>query len=255
MKRLLKSLSVVLWGMVVVTLAGCSIEALRPEGTAGEPPSTVSESELSGLLAPEPGAAAAEYAARTARYRLFGVQLSPVRSESFATLADTSTWETRNLHLGELLGRNLRVTAITSEGLQLTGPEDSQLLPVGRELSLRVIRHRFDTAAVHEGRLRWKVKGSMVSQLRRQYGLGAQAETVTVFPQPAIRLTHVQESGVFARLGLHEGDLLFYMNGEPLSPAQLDALADQLSTPGGTVKLQVYREASFQTLTFTVDSP
>ena len=150
----MKSLSVLLWGMVVVTLAGCSTEAPPPEGNTGEKPGTrVSESELSGLLAPEPGAAAAAYEARTARYRLFGVQLSPLRSESFATLADTSTWETRNLHLGELLGRNLRVTAITSEGLQLTGPKGSQLLPVGREVSLRVIRHHFDTAALHEGRL------------------------------------------------------------------------------------------------------
>ncbi|WP_155893519.1 hypothetical protein [Cystobacter fuscus] len=252
----MKSLSVLLWGMAVVTLAGCSTETLPPESAAGETPSTgVSESELSGLLAPEPGAAAAAYEARTARYRLFGVQLNPVRTESFATLADTSTWETRNLHVGELLGRNLRVTAITSAGLQLTGPKGSQLLPVGREVSLRVIRHLFDTAAVHEGRLHWKVKGSVVSQLRGQYGLGAQAETVTVFPRPALRLTHVQENGVFARLGLHEGDLLLRMNGEPLSPDQLGALADRLSTPGGTVNLQMYREASFQTLTFTVDRP
>lgn len=252
----MKSMSVLLWGMVVVTLAGCSNEAQPPAGNIGEAPRTeVSEEELADLLAPELGDAAAAYEARTARYRLFGVQLSPVRTESFATLADTETWETRNLHVGELLGRNLRVTAITSAGLQLTGPEGSQLLPVGRDVPLRVIRHRFDTAAVHEGRLRWKVKGSVVSQLRGKYGLGAQAETMTVFPQPAIQLTDVQENGVFARLGLHEGDVLFHMNGAPLSPDQLGTLADRLSTPGGTVQLQVYRQASFQTLTFTVDSP
>lgn len=249
----MKSMSVLLWGMVVVTLAGCSNEAQPPEGTTREAPRTeVSEEELADLLAPELGDVAAAYEARTARYRLFGVQLSPVRTESFATLADTETWETRNLHVGELLGRNLRVTAITSAGLQLTGPEGSQLLPVGRDVSLRVIRHRFDMAAVHEGRHRWKVKGSVVSQLRGKYGLGAQAETLTVFPQPAIQLTDVQENGVFARLGLHEGDVLFRMNGAPLSPDQLGALADRLSTPGGTVQLQVYREASFQTLTYEV---
>lgn len=252
----MKSLSGVLWGIAVMTLAACSTEALRPAGDTGEAPRTeVSEPELSGLLEPEPGAVAAAYEARTARYRLFGVQLSPVRTESFATLADTSTWETRNLHVGELLGRNLRVTAITAEGLQLTGSEGSQLLPVGREVSLRVIRHRFDTAAVHEGRLRWKVNSSVVSQLRGKYGLGAQAETVTVFPEPAIRLTHVQENGVFARLGLREGDLLFRMDGKPLTPDLLGALADQLSAPGATVHLRVYREASFQNLTFTTDSP
>jgi hypothetical protein len=252
----MKTLSVLTLGIAVATLAACSTEAPpREGGTEEELHTGVSQSELSLLLAPEPGAAAAEYEARTTRYRLFGVQLSQVPAESFATLADTSTWETRNLHVGELLGRNLRVTAITPAGLQLTGTGGARVLAVGQEVPLRVIRHRFDTAAVHEGRLRWRVKAGVVAQLRGRYGLGAEAEPVKVFPEPAIRLTHLQEGGVLARLGFREGDLLFSMNGEPLTPGNLGALADRLAEPGGTVHLRVFREAAFQALTFTVDRP
>lgn len=252
----MKTFSVLTLGIAVATLAACSTEALPREGNTAEALHTgVSASELSMLQAPEPGAAAADYEARTTRYRLFGVQLSQVPAESFATLADTSTWETRNLHVGELLGRNHRVTAITPAGLQLTGTEGTRMIPVGLDVPLRVIRHRFDKAAVHEGRLRWKVKGGEVAQLRRRYGLGAQAEPVKVFPEPAIRLILLQEDGVLARLGFREGDLLFSMNGEPLTPDNLGALADRLAEPGGTVRLKVFREASFQVLTFTVDGP
>lgn len=237
--------------IVSVLTLGITITALASEGLH----TGVSNSELSMLLAPEPGAAAAEYDARTARYRLLGVQLSQVPAESFATLAETSTWETRNLHVGELLGRNLRVTAITPEGLQLTGTDGTRVLPVGQDVPLRVIRHRFDTAAVYEGRLRWRVKRDVVARVRGRYGVGARAEPVKVFPEPAIRLIQLQKDGVLARLGFREGDLLFSMNGEPLTPDNLGALAERLAQPEGTVRLKVFRDAAFQALTFTADGP
>ncbi|NMO13526.1 hypothetical protein HPC49_09730 [Pyxidicoccus fallax] len=252
----MKILSMLTLGIAVSMLSACSTETLPREGNTGEALHTgVSEAELSMLLAPEPGATAADYEARTHRYRLFGVQLSQVPSESFATLAETSTWETRNLYVGELLGRNLRVTAITPEGLQLTGAEGARVLSVGRDVPLRVIHHRFDRAAVHEGRLHWRVKGDVVARIRGQFGPAARAESVKVFPEPAIRLTHVQEAGVLARLGFREGDLLFSMNGERLTPDNLGSLADRLTEPGSTVRLEVFRESAFQTLTFTVDGP
>jgi hypothetical protein len=252
----MKTLAVLTIGISAATLAACSTEALPWQGGTGEEDHTgVSESELSMLLAPEPGAAAADYEASTSRYRLFGVQLSQVPAESFATLAETSTWATRNIRVGELLGRNLRVADITPTGLQLTGASGTWVLPVGKEVHLRVIRHRFDKAAVHEGRLRWRVEGGAVAQIRGRYGLGAQAEQVNVFPAPAIRLIHLQEGGVLARLGFREGDLLFRMNRKPLTPHDLGAIADRFTEPGGTVRLEVFREAAFQELTFFVVGP
>jgi hypothetical protein len=252
----MKTFAVLAIGICVATLAACSTEALPREGGANEELHTgVSELELSALLAPEPGAAAADYEASTSRYRLFGVQISRVPAESFATLAETSTWATRNLHVGELLGRNLRVAAITPAGLQLTGTRGTWVLSVGQDAHLRVIRHRFDKAAVHQGRHRWKVDGGAVAQIRGRYGLGAQAEQVHAFPEPALRLVHLQEGGVLARLGFREGDLLFSMNGKQLTPDDLGAMADQLAEPGSTVRLKVFREAALQELTFSVEAP
>lgn len=250
----MKTFAVMVIGLSTATLAACSTESLPDEGRMDEAaPRGVSELELSALLAPEPGAAAADYAASTSRYRLFGVQLSQVPSESSATLADISTWATRNLRVGELLGRNLQVAAITLEGLELKGVEGSQLLRPGQDVRLRVIQHRFDRTAVHRGRHQWRVDAGAVTQIRGRYGLGAQVDQVNVFSEPALRLNQLQERGLLARLGLHEGDLLFSMDGRPLAPSDLEALADRVAEPGHTVRLRVYREAGFQELTFVVE--
>ena len=56
---------------------------------------TVSEREVSALAVPEPNAKASEYAARPVTLRLFGTQ--GVGSAAFATLADTSNWDTSNV--------------------------------------------------------------------------------------------------------------------------------------------------------------
>lgn len=252
----MRTLAVAIIALSAAALAASPTEPLPREGDPSEEgPRGVSESELSSLLAPEPGASAAEYQATSARYRLFGVQRSQTPGKSFATLADTATWETRNLHVGELLGRNLRVRAITPEGLELEGAGGTRVLPVGKDVHLRIIRHRFDTAAVHEGRHRWKVDGGALARIRERYGLGGQAEPVNVFPEPAIRLSHVQEGGVLWRLSLREGDLLFTLDGQPLTPSTLGALADRLVEPGSTVRLRVYREAGLQELTFSSSRP
>jgi hypothetical protein len=155
--------------------------------------------------------------------------------------------------VGELLGRNLQVAAITSEGLELKGAEGSQLLRPGQDVRLRVIQHRFDKAAVHRGRHHWKVDAGAVAQIRGRYGLGAQAQPMNVFSEPALRLSQLQEGGLLARLGLHEGDLLFSMDGRSLGPSELEVLADRVAEPGRTVRLRVYREAGFKELTFVVE--
>ena len=245
----MRTFTVTMLGLCAAVLTACSSETLPREPETVEP--GVSEAELSSLLAPEPRAAAAEYEAVPVRYRLFGVQLSEVPGESFATLADTATWETRNLRVGELLGRNLRVRAIRPEGLELEGSGAGRVLPVGKEATVRLIRHRFDTAAVHQGRHQWKVDSEALARIRDRYGLGARAEPVSQLSEPALRLSHVQPGGVLPRLGLREGDLLFTLDGQPLGPGALGTLADRLAEPGRTVRLRLHREAGLQELTFS----
>lgn len=250
----MKTCARIVIGIIAVTLAACSAEG-TPSGEQADESAqvNVSEAELSTLLAPEPGAAAAEYEASTLRYRLFGVQPSQVPGESFATLAETSTWETRNLRVGELLGRNLQVTAIVPEGVELRGPEGVGMLEVGRDARLRIVRHRFDRAAVHQGRHLWKVDGGAVAKIRDRYGLGAQAEQVDVFRGPAIRLSQIQADGVLARLGFHDGDLILGLDGRPLRPHELGAIADRMVERGSQVRIRAYRENGLQELTFSVD--
>jgi hypothetical protein len=245
----MRTFAVTIIGLSAAVFTACSAETLprEPEAAAW----SVSEAELSSLLAPEPEAAAAEYEAVAVRYRLFGVQLSPVPGESFATLADTSTWETRNVRVGELLGRNLRVRAILPAGLELEGAGAGRVLPVGKEATLRLIRHRFDTAAVHQGRHQWTVDSGALARIRGRYGLGARAEPVNLFREPAVRLSHVEPGGVFSRLGLREGDLLFTVDGQPLGLNELGTLADRLAEPGRTVRLRLHREAGLQEHTFS----
>jgi hypothetical protein len=249
-------LAVTMISLSAGALAACSSEPSPREAGPGEQPQHgVSEAELTSLLAPEPGTEVEEYQATYVRYRLFGVQLSQVPSESFATLADTATWETRNVRVSELLGRNLRVRAIRPDGLELEGAAGVRLLPVGKDVQVRLIRHRFDAAAVHQGRHWWSVDGQALARLRERYGLGAQAEQMHVFSEPALKLSHVQPGGVLSRLGLREGELLFTLDGRPLTPSGLGTLADRLSQPGRTVRLRVYREAGFQVLTFSSSQP
>ncbi len=243
----MRTFTVTIMGLCATVLSACSTETPPREPGPGE----TSEAELSSLLAPEPWAAAAEYEAVPVRYRLFGVQLSEMPGESFATLADTATWETRNLRVGELLGRNLRVRAIRPEGLELEGAGAGQVLPVGTEATLRLIRHRFDTAAVHQGRHQWKVDSDALARIRDRYGLGARAEPVNVFSEPALRLSQIQPGGVLSRLGLREGDLLFTLDGQGLSASALDTLVDRLAEPGRTVRLKLHRGAGVQELTFS----
>jgi hypothetical protein len=245
----MRTFTVTMTGLCAAVLTACSMETLPREPETLEP--GVSEAELSSLLEPEPRADAAEYEAVPVRYRLFGVRISEVPSESFATLADTANWDTRNLRVGEPLGRSLRVRAIRPEGLELEGAGAEWVLPVGREATLRIIRHRFDTAAVHQGRHQWKVDSEALARIRGRYGLGARAEPVNLFSEPAVRLSHVQPGGVFWRLGLREGDLLFTLDGQPLGPGELGTLADRLAEPGSTVRLRLHREAGLQELTFS----
>lgn len=227
----------------LLVVAGCG-KAASTQDDVG-----VSSDELSRLFAPEANAKASDYRAQTQTFRVLGTQAEG--EERFVTLADTTSWETRNVAVGDLIARNLKVVAVDDAGATIDTAFGRVTVQIGQDLPLRQIRHRFDLAASYQGRLTWQVDSANLKALRAKHGIGATAAEQDVFPDPSIQLVTVDPKGVFAKLGLKEGDLLFTANGQKVAPDGLEALADQLQT-AGTVTLTVYREGAVETLTYNV---
>ena len=200
----------------------------------------VSPAEERTLAAREPGASSADYAARTLTLRVFGVQ-NVGTPDAFATVADTGTWATRDYRVGDTLGRNLVVRAIEGDALVLAEGGSELRLGVGSDVAVRVVEHAFDSAVSSRGGHDHEVDARVLSRVRARYGAGATGALV-VLDGPAVKLQAVEPRGVFARLGLEEGDLLWRFDGEPVRPESLDRIADALATEGtGPHALDVLR--------------
>lgn len=227
---------------LLISAAGCG----NPTGVEA---SGISGKELETLVDPVAGASAADYRAKERTLRVFGVQGDP----PFATVTDTRTWQTWNLHDGETLGRGLRAR-IEGATLVLANAESE----VGRlsrgagDVDARTIAHRLDEAAIYEGRSRWRVDAASIKEIEAAKGAGVEAVSrLDLFPVPAVELVTVAPDGALASLGLRAGDFLFELNGEPLDWQNLDALVDAASEPG-TFTLSMYRAGSPGLQTFTV---
>lgn len=246
----MKTLSRIGMGLALLGLGACN-GAAQSEG----PPAAVSALavNLTSLAQPEPGALPADYEERAVTLRLFGTQGEG--SEAFATLADTATWETRNYRVGDTLGRNLKLTAVRPQAgeagepgeIELTESGRVRVLRAGADLSVRLVEHVFDRAALEGGQHRWSVKGRVLARVLARYGLGAtETEAVTYGSLPALRLGPVRPGSVLERLGLRRGDLLLALDGEPLTAVGLSRLGDAVTRAGGPgVLLQVVRGGSF----------
>ena len=192
------------------------------------------------LAAREPGSSPEDYTARTVTLRVFGVQ-NVGTADAFATVADAGTWATRDYRVGDALGRNLVVRAVEGDALVLAEGGREVRLGVGRDVPLRLVEHAFDGAVSSRGGHDYEVDAGVLSRVRARYGAGATGEIV-VLDRPAVKLQAVEPRGVFARLGLEEGDLLWSFDGEPVRPENLDRIASALATEGtGPHALDVLR--------------
>ena len=97
---------------------------------------TVSEREVSALAVAEPGAKATEYSARSATLRLFGTQGEG--AAAFATLADTATWDTSNVRVGETMGRSLKLVAVRESAIEIvdTTTNSRRTVRAGEDLTV-----------------------------------------------------------------------------------------------------------------------
>lgn len=221
-------------GLALLGVPACTPAQLDNQGA-------VDEAEVRSLAAPEPGASAGEYQRRAVTLRLFGTQVAEGSGEAaFATIAETDTWQTRDVRVGQTLGRNLVLTAVASEGVRLRDGARSLWVPVGGDLPASLIEHQYDRAVRDEGEHVYSVQPAVLGRLLARYGFGGAAEQVTLAEQPALRLSAVAPGGLLQRLGFAEGDLIFAVDGEPPTPAGLQpALARLLKPESGAVLVRV----------------
>lgn len=201
----------------------------------------VNEDEARALAAPEPGAAAGEYRKRAVTLRLFGTQGSG--DGAFATVAETDTWQTRDVRVGQTLGRNLVLTEVREDGVRLRDGARALLVPVGADLPAVLVEHQFDRAVRDLGEHVYAVQPAALARLQARYGFGGGAERVSVPDgqgREALRLTTVAPGSLLARLGLGAGDLIYAVDGELPAPEGLPrALSRLLSPESGAVLVQV----------------
>lgn len=226
-----KTLQMVVGG-ALLGLAACS------NADAPAQPATAA-SQAQALIAPEPGAQPGEYQTREVTLRLLGTQGEGATAS--ATLTDTATFYTQTYRVGETIGRNLKVSAVRADAVELSAPgAAAQRIPAGGELRLRLVEHEFDRAAVEQGDHQWVVRAPVMARLFARYGVGAMAAPVEYAGLPAVRLAAVQPGSALSRLGFAGGDLIFEYNGQPATaatPAALAADATQGRSQVLTVKM------------------
>lgn len=199
----------------------------------------VDEAEVKALSLPEPGARAGEYRARQATLRLFGVQ-GVGTVEASATLADTRTWATSDHRVGDVLGRNLRITRIEESGVELAGGAAPIRLGIGQDVTVRLIEHDYDRAVSYQGAHRYAVQAAVLQRIIDRRGVGASGEEIDIAGERAVRLSAVAPGSALSRLGLREGDRLHRVDGRQAEVADVGRVAARLAA-GEAVVLAVGR--------------
>ena len=219
--------------IAALALAGCASPGVTTLG--------ITEEEFGGLVSPVPGAEPDDYRARERTVRLFGVQGDP----PFATVADTSTWETWNLGVSETLGRGLRASAVSEALVLEDGAGNALRLERGLDVKARTITHRLDDAAIYEGRATWRVDSAAMKEVFALHGAGAvTASRLDLFPVPAIEIVSVDADGAMARLGFRAGDFLFETDADAVVEGALSS---------GTFTVSMYRAGAPGTRTYRVE--
>lgn len=244
----MKTTTLLTVGMFAALLGSCTNLAIPMEDPFETEPGSepLSAEELAGLFDPEPGANASDYRSITRTYRLLGS--SGEGSTRFATLSDTRNWDTRNVKVGDLLGRNWRVEAITADTTEVASSNKRLTLTVGRNTYVKEVFHKYDRAVTYQGRLRWQVISTTLAQIRKAYGVGARAELRPgVFPRDPVELLDVDPEGVFGRAAFQEHDLLFSAEGRPVQSGDLPRIADMLLDRRlGMVSIEMMRGGGMQ---------
>ena len=240
----------------LTSLTGCSQAA---EDTASSSGSELSAALSSQALHAVPGAVAADYHLTTQTFRLFGTTPN-ADGGGFATFADKSTWATKNVAVGDWLARNYQVASIAKGSITLRSASGTTTLKAGKELTIRGLYHRFDTASSYQGKNAWTVDGKTMSDIEARYGAGATADersgmgpTAAIGSLTTVVLTSVDPDGALAHAGLHEGSVLIALDGTQLHGGDLDTVAKAFTKSGTTVSLTISEHGAQHAVSYEID--
>lgn len=235
---------------LLLGMTGCAGGKTTGDAVQAAP---VSEREVSSLFEREPGGTLGDYRAETQTVRLLGVQGEG--AEAFATVMDTVTFHTRNIPVGSLLGRNLKLSGLSLEGAEFAGSGgELSRARVGDPVTLRLVRHRFDDVRTDLGKHRFILQSQLLAEIHATYGAGAQTSRETLLPIPALKLSRVDPKGALARIGFEEGDWVFSVDAVDVSNDDAAGLFARFAarTPG-PVLVTVYRSGTSQTLSYQLE--
>lgn len=193
----------------------------------------------------------AEYLATETTYRLFGVELGDGTAPKRAIVAETKGWATHVLEEGTLFGRGIRVVRIDESGVTLARPDGvTTTLAPGKEIALRVVRHRFDVASRALGKDRYELDTAAARAASTAMPTSEKAE---LYGQPVVRLGVVPQGSLLDVAGFREGDLIASLDGAPAADATVAELARALTDGRPSVEVRVYRngigaDRKYQTL-------
>ena len=151
----------------------------------------------------------------------------------FATLADTKTWETSNVTVGQTIGRSLKLVAVRENEIDIldTVTGKPQTVRAGENVSVRIIEHEFDRAAQETASHVFHTDPRGLQRVASRYGVGASCETVAFAGHSPCRITAVAKHSLADRLDLKVGDLVVSSDGQPVTP---DSLASVLRSMADT---------------------
>jgi hypothetical protein len=239
----------------LTTFAGCSQSA---EDTASSSGSALSAALSSQVLHAVPNASPSDYHLTTQTFRLFGTTPN-ADGGGFATFADKSTWATKNVAVGDWLSRNYQVASVGKGVVTLRGASGTSTLKAGKELTIDALYHRFDTAAVYQGKNVWQIDGKTFADIHAAYGAGAVGQdrsgvgpTAAIGTVSTVVLTSIDPNGVLAHAGLRPSSVLMALNGTTLHAADLDTVATALTKSGTTVSLTISEHGAVHAVTYNI---
>jgi hypothetical protein len=171
---------------------------------------------------------AESYRASEGPQRLFGIEPGDGTTKPTAIIADARDWSTRSYAEGDLVGRGLRVTKIDERSVTLMGATGDApvVLTLGRNVDVRVVRHRLDVVARPLGKNRFALDTNAARAAQR---VTPTFETHDLYGGPVLKLGPVAEGSLFYEADLREGDLIAAFDGAPANEKTLEAITSALT--------------------------
>lgn len=234
---------------LALLLAGCNAasssdtasSSLASKGPARSPQDKGSPVSRDEVLTPREKSGnvnAADYAAKEDPYRLFGIEAGDGRILRGATIANARDWTTRTYREGDLIGRGMRVAKIGDGEVTLESASGDIVLHTGKDVSLRVVRHRLDVVAEPLGRNFYAVDAAAARATDQRLPT---FEQLDLYGGPVLKLGAVEPGTLFAAADFHTSDLVAAVDGQAVTSGSLVDIQRGLTDGRARLDVRVIR--------------